>query len=55
MLYCFIILIQCLFKMFTMCLPTFITIVLIQAITYWLTGISLYNKFEKFLLIQIYK
>lgn len=55
MLYSFIIIIQCLFRMFTMSLPTFITLILIQALTYWTTGISLYNKFEKFLLKQIYK
>lgn len=45
-----ILIIMCILKIAIMNLPTLIIMIGIQAFTYWVTGISIYNKFTKLVL-----
>ena len=45
-----ILIIMCLIKMASMCMPTIITLISVQAIVYRLTRISLYNEIMKFMI-----
>lgn len=45
--------IMCLIKMASMCMPTIITLISVQAIVYRLTRISLYNNIMNLILRRI--
>ncbi|MGN1012293.1 MAG: hypothetical protein ACI4ON_00460 [Clostridia bacterium] len=48
-----ILIIMCILKIAIMNLPTLLIIIGIQAVTYWITGISIYNNIMKFVLRRI--
>lgn len=48
-----ILIIMCIFRMIIINLPAFLMLVSIQAIVYWISGISIYNTFINFCLKEI--
>ena len=45
-----ILIIMCLIKMVLIHVPSLIVLTSIQAVTYWITGISIYNKIKSLML-----
>ncbi|MGN1012301.1 MAG: hypothetical protein ACI4ON_00500 [Clostridia bacterium] len=45
-----ILMIMCILRMIIINLPTLLIMIGIQAVTYWITGISIYNKIKDFMI-----
>lgn len=48
-----ILIIMCLIRMILINIPSLITLICVQAIVYWISGVSIYNKFIDFCLKEI--
>ncbi len=48
-----ILIIMCILRIIIINLPSLLIMIGIQAVTYWITGISLYNKFLNYILMEV--